>query len=143
MKTKKTTEQALLILQNDASFQVSFSAFASFIQQGISEGFAFHGHPLQLSENETRAYCDRMSFRNDLPVELKNAGYRVEQFGTSFLACGALSFSAGTNVCASLRDKITGAIRRCVGYNESLQYPINNAFLALLSTLVTPNHAPQ
>lgn len=144
MNARKTTEQTLLILNNDPVFSQVLRMFTESVRVCIADGCQYKGLPLSAPTSAGIMVCaplgKPLNFRDDLPVYLRQAGYQVQQFGMLFVAQGALSFSHGQSLFAAMKDKITASLRRAVGYNDSLAYPVEPALLALLTQIITPTH---
>lgn len=149
----KTTEQTLLILDNDAEFKPSFDKFKDVITSAAILGFSYRGKPLEIVEtnkhNGTPSLFisrqdngDHISFRNDLPMSLFNAGYRIQQFGLLFVSANQLSFSDGSHVFSAFKTKICRSLRKEVGYNESVTHDEEAAALALLGRIMTSECEP-
>lgn len=144
-----STEQTLLILDNDINFRRMFDGFKEIIQQEVASGFCYNGKdlvvtltnnsngiPLHISYKEDLPH--QRIFRNDLPMSLFNAGYRIHQFGFLFVSENNLSFSHGSQLYSAFKSKITGSIRKEVGYNEQKNHSIENAAIALLKRILKP-----
>lgn len=149
----KTTEQTLLILDNDPEFKASFDAFKDVVLSSAAGGFSYKGKELKIvavnKQNGTPARLEvkldnghAMGFSNDLPMSLYNAGYRINQFGMLFVADSPLSFSRGSVVFAAFRSKISRSLRKEVGYNESVTHDELVAAIALLKRIFLPDVQP-
>lgn len=144
----KTTEQTLLIVDNDPEFKKHFDQFKETVLQYVERGFAYNGMPLSighLNKNGAPSIVPchlenghSINFRNDLPMALFNNGFRVDQFGMFFVAENALSFSHGTMAYAAFKGKISASLRRNGGYNESLQHDETATAIALIGRIVKP-----
>lgn len=142
----KPVSETLELLQNFNEFKGTVQYFNSIFKDYASKGFYWNDTPLFIDSLDKRGLpisisCSynenyRLSFRNDLPMSLFNAGYRINDFGLLFLSQNNISFSEGSHYFSSFQSKIKSIIRKNFGYEEEKQHSIELVVIELIKTVI-------